>query len=323
MSVLALLRRSKQEIENSKPNHGNDLVKLKKGNNYLRVFPNKADPENGTFFHKYGLHFTSRVTPEGKKEMSAIMCHQHTKGDVCPLCNMVEEARMKYRGDEKMKEVIREVAASPRYVVSGMLSQNEQFTDCEKPMLIDLPSAVLEDVISLMTQDMEDGVSEPLSRELGFPYLIKRSGEGLNTKYEVLPQRRLKSELTSQMLEEQPDPLAFINQDDRKKVPLVASMASATLGIAAPSGAIESKGGLPGMTSAGSTGTSAGGLPSGKADDKPFTEEKSAGNEILNEELNRAEEAVFEPVKEEKKAEPSSDEGIDDALAQLEALGGL
>jgi hypothetical protein len=61
MSVQALLRRSKKALE-GRPTRGQDLEKLKAGENYLRIFPNKADPENGDFFHPYGLHYAANWT---------------------------------------------------------------------------------------------------------------------------------------------------------------------------------------------------------------------------------------------------------------------
>jgi hypothetical protein len=70
---------------------------------------------------------------------------------------------------------------------------------------------------------------------------------------------------------------------------------------------------------------SVGALP-GMSEGQPIGEEpvgKGIDNEILNEELERAEEAVYEEVKESKAAEaaPAQEDSFEDELAALAALG--
>ncbi|EOD9050040.1 regulator [Klebsiella quasipneumoniae] len=319
MSVQALLRRSKKALEEARPTRGQDLEKLKAGENYLRIFPNKADPENGDFFHPYGLHYAKQTGPDGKIQYSAVLCQHHTHNKHCAICDMVEEAKIYHRGNEAMKDMINDVRAGLRYVVMGMLSNNENFSGCEGPKLIDLPQTVLDDIIALMEQDYEDEVGEPLSRERGFAYLIKRTGTGRDTKYEITPKRKLKSPITQAQLDAQPNYLDFVNQNDSAKIPLTTRMVSATLGIAPPAGLADSAGALPGM--------SVGALPGMSEGSTYLPKEEPVGkgidNEILNEELERAEEAVYEEVKESKAAEaaPAQEDSFEDELAALAALG--
>ncbi|MIN21743.1 regulator, partial [Salmonella enterica] len=53
-SLLDLLNKTRGDIASKRGNNV-DLTRLKDGNNYLRIFPNKDDP-NGVFFQTFGMH---------------------------------------------------------------------------------------------------------------------------------------------------------------------------------------------------------------------------------------------------------------------------
>ncbi|HAX4657141.1 TPA: regulator, partial [Escherichia coli] len=54
-TLLDLLNKTREDIA-SKRGKTTDLTRLKDGNNYLRVFPNKDDP-NGVFYQAFGMHY--------------------------------------------------------------------------------------------------------------------------------------------------------------------------------------------------------------------------------------------------------------------------
>ncbi len=54
-SLLDLLNKTRGDIASKRGNNV-DLTRLKDGNNFLRIFPNKDDP-NGVFFQTFGMHY--------------------------------------------------------------------------------------------------------------------------------------------------------------------------------------------------------------------------------------------------------------------------
>ncbi len=90
-SLLDLLNKTRGDIA-SKRGNNIDLTRLKDGNNYLRIFPNKDDP-NGVFFQTFGMHYVKHQNEEGKDVTTAYICEQHTHGHACQLCEMVMEGR--------------------------------------------------------------------------------------------------------------------------------------------------------------------------------------------------------------------------------------
>ncbi|MIC16493.1 hypothetical protein D9K09_20270 [Escherichia coli] len=140
-SLLDLLNKTRGDIA-SKRGNNIDLTRLKDGNNYLRIFPNKDDP-NGVFFQTFGMHYVKHQNEEGKDVTTAYICEQHTHGHACQLCEMVMEGRARFKGNKAMEERINSMRATPRYLVNGVLSAREDFADAEKCQLIELPSIVI------------------------------------------------------------------------------------------------------------------------------------------------------------------------------------
>ena len=68
-SLLDLLNKTRGDIA-SKRGNNIDLTRLKDGNNYLRIFPNKDDP-NGVFFQTFGMHYVKHQNEEGKDVTTA------------------------------------------------------------------------------------------------------------------------------------------------------------------------------------------------------------------------------------------------------------
>lgn len=119
-SLLDLLNKTRGDIA-SKRGNNIDLTRLKDGNNYLRIFPNKDDP-NGVFFQTFGMHYVKHQNEEGKDVTTAYICEQHTHGHACQLCEMVMEGRARFKGNKAMEERINSMRApggdSPKFYAS-------------------------------------------------------------------------------------------------------------------------------------------------------------------------------------------------------------
>ena len=103
-SLLDLLNKTRGDIASKRGNNV-DLTRLKDGNNYLRIFPNKED-QNGVFFQTFGMHYVKHQNEEGKEVTTAYICEQHTHNRACQLCEMVMEGRARYKGNKAMEERI-------------------------------------------------------------------------------------------------------------------------------------------------------------------------------------------------------------------------
>lgn len=163
-SLLDLLNKTRGDIASKRGNNV-DLTRLKDGNNYLRIFPNKDDP-NGVFFQTFGMHYVKHQNEEGKDVTTAYICEQHTHGHACQLCEMVMEGRARFKGNKAMEERINSMRATPRYLVNGVLSAREDFADAEKCQLIELPSTVFDDICKVMSEDIADDIGKTGCRML-------------------------------------------------------------------------------------------------------------------------------------------------------------
>ena len=135
---------------------------MQPGENYVRIILNKDDPDNIPFSHKYGIHYAKSKGEDGKDVYSAHLCFQHTHDKPCEMCEMVMEAKAKYKGNKAMEKVIDDMRASPRMAVVGMWSQKEDFSDTDKTSLIDMPMSVFDDLMDAIMQDMNDEIGDAL-----------------------------------------------------------------------------------------------------------------------------------------------------------------
>ncbi|ELD1608282.1 regulator (plasmid) [Escherichia coli] len=325
-TLLDLLNKTRSDIA-SKRGNNTDLTRLKDGNNYLRIFPKKDDP-NGVFFQTFGMHYVKYQNEEGKEATTAYICEQHTHGRACQLCEMVMEGRARHKGNKVMENRIGEMRAVPRYLVNGVLSAREDFSDAEKCQLIELPATVFDSICKSVAEDIADDIGNPLSKEEGYAFLIKRTGSGRDTEYDVSPKRKVyKGDIPEKLWSTQHDLIAYVNQADETRLMSTARTMGRALGIAAPAttvstpvsaAALSHAAALPGFGSV--TGHTEG---AAAVSVTPAPETTS----LVEEEILRAAEAEFKPESETTKAtvvvtpEPAAaDEGLEDLLAELDAL---
>lgn len=327
-ALMKLLKKSQDVAKSARNNRGSDLQKMQTGENYVRIILNKDDPENAPFSHKYGIHYAKTKGEDGKDVYSAHLCFQHTHDKPCEMCEMVMEAKAKYKGNKAMEKVIDDMRASPRMAVVGMYSQKEDFSDTEKTSLIDMPISVFDDLMDAIMQDMNDEIGEPLDREKGYAYQILRTGSGMDTDYKVKPMRKNKMAVPSKFWDNQPSLENFANQSDPTKLMATSKMIARATGVALPASMGSTAGALPAAAGTAALLPGMGGASITGVDDS--TPEAS----LLDKEVEYAKDAVFEPIAEEKTATPAAtpaveepaatppaaDEDLDDIYAQLSAL---
>ncbi|HCC7613153.1 regulator [Escherichia coli] len=337
-TLLDLLNKTREDIA-AKRGKNTDLTRLKDGINYIRIFPNKDDP-NGKFFQTFGMHYIKYQNEEGKEATNAYICEQHTHGRACQLCEMVMEGRARHKGNKAMEERIGQMRATPRYLVNGILSTREDFSDAEKCQLIELPSTVFDDICKAITEDIADDIGNPLSKEEGYAFQIKRTGSGRDTEYDVSPKRKVfKGDIEDKFWNNQHDLIAYVNQADETRLLATVRTMGRLIGIAAPtatasapaisSTAKTSASALPGFGSI--TGHTEGATAVATAH-TPASEPTS----LVDEEVLRAMESEFKSetssaaaLAKESEADATTsvaaasateDEGLDDLLRELDSL---
>ncbi|EHY4577736.1 regulator [Escherichia coli] len=337
-TLLDLLNKTREDIA-AKRGKNTDLTRLKDGINYIRIFPNKDDP-NGKFFQTFGMHYIKYQNEEGKEATNAYICEQHTHGRACQLCEMVMEGRARNKGNKAMEERIGQMRATPRYLVNGILSTREDFSDAEKCQLIELPSTVFDDICKAITEDIADDIGNPLSKEEGYAFQIKRTGSGRDTEYDVSPKRKVfKGDIEDKFWNNQHDLIAYVNQADETRLLATVRTMGRLIGIAAPTATAS----VPAISSTAKTSASA--LP-GFGSITGHTEGATAvatAHTPASEPTSLVDEEVLRAMESEFKSETSSaaasakeseadattsvaaasaaeDEGIDDLLKELESL---
>lgn len=328
-ALMNLLKKSQDVAKSARNNRGSDLQKMQPGENYVRIILNKDDPDNAPFSHKYGIHYAKTKGEDGKDVYSAHLCFQHTHDKPCEMCEMVMEAKAKYKGNKAMEKVIDDMRASPRMAVVGMWSQKEDFSDAEKTSLIDMPISVFDDLMDAIMQDMNDEIGEPLNREKGYAYQILRTGSGMDTEYKVKPMRKNKSAVPAKFWDNQPSLKDFVNQSDPTKLMATSKMIARATGVALPASISSTAGALPAVA-----GTAAA-LPGMGATSLTGVDDSTPEASLLDREVEYAKEAAFEPVEkvveetpavtatvaeEPAATPPAADENLDDIYAQLSAL---
>ncbi|WP_411512062.1 regulator [Escherichia coli] len=232
-SLLDLLNKTRGDIVHER-GHNIDLTRLKDGNNYLRILPDKDDP-NGVFFQTFGMHYVKHQNEEGKDVTTADLYEQHTHGHACQLCEMTAESHARFKGNKAMESCTDNMRATPRYLVNAFLFVREDFSSALKCQLMMLSSTGLDDICKVMSEDIADDIDRPLSKEEGYAFLIKRTSFDRDTKYDVsLKDKVYKGDIPEKLWTTQHDLIAYANQADETRLLSTARTMGRLIGIAAP-----------------------------------------------------------------------------------------
>lgn len=228
----------------------------------------------------------------------------------------------------------------PLATVNGILSTREDFSDAEKCQLIELPSTVFDDICKAITEDIADDIGNPLSKEEGYAFQIKRTGSGRDTEYDVSPKRKVfKGDIEDKFWNNQHDLIAYVNQADETRLLATVRTMGRLIGIAAPTATASA----PAISSTAKTSASAlhgfgsiTGHTEGATAVATAHTPASEPTSLVDEEVLRAMESEFKSetssaaasAKESEAdattsvaaASAAEDEGIDDLLKELESL---
>lgn len=286
MSLLDLLRKQRDDMAQKRARNGLNTAKLTDGEQYVRVFPNKSNPE-GMFFQPFGMHYVKSIGEDGKTATNAYFCESNTNGGPCELCEMAMEGKARHKGNTAMETRINDMRSSQRYLVNGIISKTADFASSEKTEIIELPSTVFEDIIKLVEEDMSDEIGNPLDMKNGYGFLVKRTGSGRDTEYTVSPRRKERGPISEKLLAGIHDLSSFVNQiDETKRLATVKSMSrllgipmtasTMALGATGTAGLIPGFGSVTGHVGSVASSSSAGEAPS-----------------VIDDEVARAAEAEF------------------------------
>lgn len=294
-NLLDLLRKQREEMAQKRARNGLNTAKLGDGEQYVRIFPNKEDPE-ATFFQPFGMHYVKSVGEDGKTVTNAYFCEANTHGGSCELCEMAMEGKARFKGNTAMENRINDMRSSQRYLVNGIISKTPDFAGAEKTEIIELPSTVFEDMIKLVEEDMSDDIGNPLDKEKGYGFLVKRTGSGRDTEYTVSPRRKERGPIAEKYLAGMHDLVAFVNQvDETKRLATMKSM-SRLLGVPLSASATMA---LPATGTAGAAGVLPGfGSVTGHVSE--------AETSVIDDEIERAADAEFKAAAATTSAAPAS-----------------
>lgn len=161
--------------EQSKRGGGDkDYIELKEGKNVVRILP--GHPNMDAFYEEVYYHRKS----VGRKKSVNVICLNHgdSNADDCPICTALEEVRRsRDKGD---KQIWSEQRPKARFFMNAI-----DRTD-NSPKILACGISVMKQILGFVT-DEEYG--DILDVQEGTDLIITRTGEGLDTEYDVKARR--------------------------------------------------------------------------------------------------------------------------------------
>lgn len=316
-SILDLLKANKKKEDERRAASRIDTVKLKDGENIVRLLPAK---DGGLPFRYFGQHF---VKKDGEK-MSVYNCSRQIHDTDCPICEAVYEGLARFKGDKAMENAIGKMRAARRVLWNGIV----EGSDSNEPQVIELAFTAFEDIQARLIEHMEEGIGNPLDLKDGYPFVITRTGSGTDTKYTVSASLKRKKELSGDILAKCHDLDAFVNRTDEAKLLTTLNKANAVIGLPMATSVSTATASIGYASTAtgthGAVATSTAGTTTTASDDL---------DSLLDEELKAAVEAEYKPAPEAKAETPVVEEeptttsaasamsDLDDLDALLNELG--
>lgn len=176
MPSKTLMDRYKQDLEETKRRGaGGGWYGLQAGNNRCRFLPPFDDAN--AFYVRAGQHFGL-----GAEKKSSVYCPRiciSSKTD-CPICDFVETVKKKSKKPREL-EMAKDYAVNVRMMALVL----DRKADDDDPKLFGYGPMIHRQVLQLVTEEYPD----LYDLERGCDVVIKRDGEGLETKYQVMPGR--------------------------------------------------------------------------------------------------------------------------------------
>ena len=171
-SVLELVNQKRKALQ-EQSGRRQRATSLKPGDNIVRLLPSwKGEGEK--FWHDFGMHFIKR--PGRDKVDAAYVCVNRTFDRPCPICDMVTDGISRATSDEQIQN-IRSARAAHRMLFNAIIQGGEA-----DPVVLETPASVAEQVFDLMGT-----YGDITALADGIQLKVTRSGQGLNTRYTVIP----------------------------------------------------------------------------------------------------------------------------------------
>jgi hypothetical protein len=167
-------------------------LKLKKGENNIRIAP--AKDENAPTWVETGYHY--EVGPNGDN----VCCPKLTEEDLgggkpCPICELVKRLRKSNDADDK--KTVDDIKGTRRFFMNAL--------DLDEPekgwQVLPMGVTMYKDILSWITHPDYGDITDA---EEGYNLIIKKSGDGRDTEYNVTPRKN-------------PSPLSAIENFDADK----------------------------------------------------------------------------------------------------------
>lgn len=179
-----LLDRYRRDYEQSKrrSSGGADWIGLKDGLTIVRILPpfKESDP----FYLLIGQHFNLGSSGKGNVYCPKVCLGPDGKTPMadwdCPICEYVDLVKRKSKKEKELEQA-KEIGASVRWLCQAL----DRDEDDNKPRLWSFGPMIHNQVLEYITGKYPD----LYDMEEGYDLNIKKSGKGLETKYQVYPEK--------------------------------------------------------------------------------------------------------------------------------------
>jgi len=147
--------------------------KCKEGRSIIRILPPVGNMESA-FWQEVGKHYIPGAE-------HSLTCPKFTAGLDCPVCEYVDE--LYKAGDDASKELAGKLRVSKQYWVNIIDRENED----AGPQVYTPGPSVFKSIYGLVADPEYGDIYDPYE---GWDLVISRTGQGINTEYEVQPRAR-------------------------------------------------------------------------------------------------------------------------------------
>lgn len=212
--LLALINQKQKKIEEAKNRFQPDSPKP--GANRYRILPSWRG-EDDEFWHDYGVHYVWYDAPTFKladaDKKAVFTCPKATHDAHCPICDVVN----KNRHLDSPNELIAQFNSAKRVLINVLDVRGD---DPNEPKVLSIPQSAFTGILNMYSE----GWTDILKLENGRDIIIKRSGQGMQTKYDVTPAQDI-STVNPKILEKLP------NLDEKVKTSADITKAMEVVGI--------------------------------------------------------------------------------------------
>lgn len=174
---LARLKLLQEELKKIKTNFDGGVLRLQAGTTIVRILPPVGNM-NSLFYHQaVGYHMIGNTV---------VRCSEFTTGyDIkCPICEVNEVLR---RGGPNDKKLAGQIRLNKKYWMNVIVrSDGDSFNTADGPMILKAGLTIFDRTRSLVA-DPDYGLIDDV--EEGLDLKIEKSGEGIDTKYNVNPRK--------------------------------------------------------------------------------------------------------------------------------------